>query len=350
MAGPKLTVGELDLQTPIGGGGGGAAPAVQFSTLSRVLADGTVIAADETKLAEIFIQPTTATGTQQYTSYGSYSWVCPEGVFDVSVVCIGAGGGGYDGWANPAGGGAGLGWKNDIPVVPGTTYSVQVGEGGYSYNETGANAFGGTFRTEGGVSYFKDATTVAGYGGGNQSVGQARGPSSNQTGGGFVGDGGGAGGHANNYQGGGGAGGYGGRGGNGTETSWTGWNTDLGGAGGGSYYSSTYGTGAGGGTGLSGAGPINGNQPFYNPFTGYNSNSGWGNGGSGRAGGANGMYGENPFSGTGQSSSNIQGGNYGGGGGGPGTSWPSASGRGGGGGVRIIWAPNKTRSYPSNAT
>jgi hypothetical protein len=60
------------------------------------------------------------------------------------------------------------------------------------------------------------------------------------------------------------------------------------------------------------------------------------------------MYGENPFSGTGQSSSNIQGGYYGGGGGGPGTSWPSASGSGGTGGVRIMWGSN--RGYPSTNT
>ena len=337
----KLVVDELET------GSVTAEIKIKGSGFTRVMADGTEIQASEEKLSEIFRLPTSVTGQQQYTSAGTYSWVCPADCYDVSVVAIGGGGAGQDNWANPAGGGAGLGWKNNIGVTPGTTYTVVVGAGATSTTS------GNSAQLKGGNSYFKSLTEVAGKGGGNVSGSNsyADGPNNNNSsGGGYVGDGGGAGGHAPNYQGGGGAGGYGGRGGNGYESQFPGYSSDGGGAGGGGYYSSTYGSGSGGGTGLNGEGPINGGQPFYNTFSGYNNTNSHGSGGSGRAGGSNGQYGENPFSGSGASSSNVQGGNYGGGGGGPGTSWPSASGNGGIGGVRIIWGPPGSRSYPSNAT
>lgn len=324
------------------------AEGLTFTNLYRKDTDGSLISAEESELSKIFRKPTLVTGETSYTSYGNHSFLVPEGVYEVHVVAIGGGAGGYDGWANPAGAGAGLAYKNNIPVTPGETITVQVGQGAYSYEEDSNAPFGAQQRTQGGTSYFKDVSTVAGYGGVNAGVGGSAGPNSNGNGGGYVGDGGGAGGNATGHPGGGGAGGYGKRGGNAQENSWDGLNDDYGGAGGGGYYSSTYGSGAGGGTGLNGAGPINGGQPFYNPFTGYNNNSSYGSGGSGRAGGTNGYYGENPFSSTAQSSNNILGGYYGGGGGGPGSSWNSAAGRGGTGGVRIIWGPN--RSFPNNAS
>lgn len=286
--------------------------------------------------------PTLVTGQQAYTTPGTYTWVAPADVYSVSVVAVGGGGAGYDGWANSAGSGGGLGWKNNIKVSPGSSYTVVVGSGGLSYPNTISNTSG----MKGGNSYFKTIDTVAGYGGGNNSGNvSTSGPNANSFGGGYVGTGGGAGGNASGHAGGGGAGGYTGRGGNQQET----WNSSIiNGGYGGAYYSSTYGSGAGGGVGLSGiTGYPSAGNAFYNPFSGYNNSSGNGSGGSGAHGGSNGYYGENPFSGSGQSSDNIQGGNYGGGGGGPGTSWPSASGNGGSGGVRIIWGPN--RSYPNNA-
>jgi hypothetical protein len=292
-----------------------------------------------------YIAPTLVSGQQQYTSPGTYSWVAPAGVNSVSVVCVGGGGPGIDGWANPAGCGGGLGWRNNIKVTPGNTYAVQVGAGGRS--DTSTPQTGSSTNYTGGTSFFKDINTVAGYGGGNANGYSTSGPNSNQTyGGGYVGQGGGAGGYTGSWHCGGGAGGYMGRGGNNHET----WNSSvINGGYGGASYSSTYGAGAGGGVGLNGTTgyPSPGNA-FYNPWNGYNNSNGNGSGGTGAHGGANGYYGENPFSGNGQSSSNIQGGAYGGGGGGPGSSWPSASGDGGTGGVRIIWGPN--RSYPSNAT
>jgi len=275
-------------------------------------------------------------GQNAYTSPGTYSWTAPSGVTSVSVVAVGGGGAGQDGWANPAGAGGGLGWKNNISVNPGQSYTVVVGSGGVSSNGNNDSLIGGN-------SYFNSLTTVAGYGGTNANRGVGdRGPNSNGYGGGYVGDGGGAGGNASNWTSAGGAGGYTARGYNQQET----WNASLDGGGGGAYYSSTYGTGAGGGVGILGkTGYPSPGNPFYNPFQGYNNSPSTGSGGSGAHGGSNGGYGENPFSSTAQSSTNIPGGNYGGGGGGPGSGWPSASGEGGSGAVRIMWGSN--RSYPN---
>lgn len=323
---------------------------IKFSTVdgaipldnSSITVSGVVYPLSTNKIVQTLTNYTPPTGSQQYTSPGTYSWVCPAGVFSVSAVAVGGGGGGYDAWTGYGGGGGGLGWKNNIPVNPGQSYTVVVGAGGLSSPDNG-----GASVTLAGNSYFVSLSTVAGYGGGNSSFGTyTNGPNQNGSGGGYVGDGGGAGGTTNNYTGGGGAGGYTGRGGNNQES----WNSSvINGGYGGSYYSSTYGAGAGGGVGLNGATgyPSPGNA-FYNPFTGYNNSTSYGNGGSGAHGGTNGMYGENPFSSVAQSSSNIQGGSYGGGGGAAGSGWPSAAGNGGGGAVRIIWGAN--RSYPNNAT
>ena len=68
-------------------------------------------------------------GQVQYTSPGTYNWVCPENITSVSVVCVGGGGGGMyyntsTSWyqfAMNGGGGGGLGWKNNISVTPGNS-------------------------------------------------------------------------------------------------------------------------------------------------------------------------------------------------------------------------------------
>ena len=73
-------------------------------------------------------------GQQTYTSAGTYNWTCPANVTSVSVVCIGGGGGGNGGGNGVGGagggGGGGLGYKNNISVTPGQTYTVVVGGGG----------------------------------------------------------------------------------------------------------------------------------------------------------------------------------------------------------------------------
>ena len=73
----------------------------------------------------------------EFTTPGTYSWTAPAGVTSVCAVCIGGGGAGTRG-ASPSdvdqlrrgGGAGGLGWKNDISVTPGQTYTIVVGAGG----------------------------------------------------------------------------------------------------------------------------------------------------------------------------------------------------------------------------
>ena len=69
----------------------------------------------------------TASGTIDNTTNSySYTWTCPEGVYAIHAVTIGAGGGG----GASGGGGGGLAYGNDIPVTPGQNYKIQVGAPG----------------------------------------------------------------------------------------------------------------------------------------------------------------------------------------------------------------------------
>lgn len=252
-------------------------------------------------------------GQVAYTSAGTYSWIAPAGVTSVCVVCVG-GGGGVQRSPRNAGEGGGLGWKNNIPVTPGQSYTVVVGTGGID------NATNSVPGPNGGTSYFISASTVAGIGG-------SGGGNSLTNSGGFVGDGGGRGGaKATGQRGaGGGAGGYSGNGGPGRQGGTS--NVALsgiaappgGGGGGGGAFASGAG---GGGVGIFGEGPSGG-------ASGGTSTTNGGLGGSGGSNGGN--------SGTGSS-----GGAYGGG---SGTYTPT---NGGGGAVRIIWGTG--RAFPATNT
>jgi len=272
-------------------------------------------------------------GQQTYTTPGNYSWVCPANITSVNVLCVGGGGSGADGQGG--GGGGGTGYRNNISVTPGTSYSVVVGAGG-------VNGYSG------GNSYFNNISVVAGYGG--------SGGTSTRVGGSYAGTAGGQGGSGGSGAGagGGGTGGYIGNGG-------------FGGAGG--YVSNTAtqsgGNGAGGGGG-GGGGAFN----AYNTENGRNAGGGgggigilgqstsgtgavmiyetvWGGVGRGGTGGSNGTNGSD---GSGNylyldPDPGGAGGTYGGGGGAP--SGSSIS-NGGNGAVRIIWGPN--RFWPSTNT
>ena len=265
-----------------------------------------------------------AVGQVEYTTPGTTTWTCPANVNSVCVVCVGGGGGGTTGTGYEAGGGGGLGWKNNITVVPGQTYTVSVGAGG-----TG-NTSGGT---DGGTSYFIDTTTCAGGGG-----------SGNNGGGGtYAGDGGGNGGGHISYGGGGGAGGYSGDG-----------NSETGGAGGaGAGTGNTGGGAGGGGVGLLGEGTSGLN---YNGGTGnvttYGAVINGGGGGSGGAGGSSGLASTYTTNYNQDGDTGKSGGAYGGGGGGRASTYDATldtgDGNGGGGAVRIIWGDG--RSFPSTLT
>tara|TARA_Y100000287_G_scaffold16564_1_gene11666 strand:+ start:2481 stop:3929 length:1449 start_codon:yes stop_codon:yes gene_type:complete len=257
------------------------------------------------------------TGQTEYTNAGTYSWTAPAGVTSVCVVCVGGGGHGYDQnesgstGSNVPGGGGGLGWKNDITVVPGQSYTVKVG--GESYDNLGIPG-SATPGAGGGTSYFIDDTTV--YGGGGGVL--------NYTGGEYLGDGGGRGGGGTCW-GGCGAGGYSGNGGIGGYSTNAAGNGAGGGGGGGG--GANFPAGGGGGVGIYGQG-ANG------------AGAGTTQGGGGGSNGTNGTAGDGSYG-----NNRGNGGNYGGGGGCGGSGTLGSGGIGGGGAVRIIWGPN--RGFPN---
>jgi len=269
------------------------------------------------------------TNQQEYTSAGTFSWTAPTGVTSVSVVCVGGGGGAVSGdlqGSSPApggagGGGGGLGWKNNISVTPGQSYTVVVGAGGTGI-ETNTPANAG----DGGDSYFISTNTVKGGGGqGGQHYTAG-------TGGSYTGDGGGNGGNAADRQngggggGGGGAGGYSGNGGNaGTQSSYGGTQFVAGGSGSG-------GAGGGASTGWGDYSPNGGGTEIY----GQGAN---GNGGNGGSSGTGGCQGSN-VNGT-QTVTTEYGGGAGGG------VWGGIY-NGGSGAVRLIWGNG--RAFPSTLT
>jgi len=161
-----------------------------------------------------------------FTTAGTYSWVAPAGVCAVSAVVIGGGGGGRNGSGGTGGGGGGLGWRNNIPVTPGTSYTVVVGAGGSP----------GSSSTNGGCSYvFTNLLGGGGRSGGSGGSGGGRtatpcgGGGTGGNGNGGSGPGGGGGG-AGGYTGNGGTGGYGCSGGAGTAGTGGGGNGGAGGS------------------------------------------------------------------------------------------------------------------------
>ena len=267
-------------------------------------------------------------GESVYTNPGTFTWTCPQGVKSVCVVCVGGGGAGGHDEGQLGGFGAGLGWKNNIPVQPGQAYTVVVGIGGVPRSNSG----------NGGDSYFISKDTVlGGYGKGGEYRKSQSGSSVFLPGGRYVGDGGGIGGGFNSYfifaHGGAGAAGYIGPGGS-FNNNRPGDNGSGGGGGagqdGGNTSSGESQGNGGGGVGIYGQGEngIGGGQP-----------------GNGMGGGAG--TGGSPAYGTGtdgQTNRGVPNGGFPGGGGGA-DHKGRAPGKGGGGAVRIIWGDN--RSFPS---
>jgi hypothetical protein len=300
----------------------GRAASAQISLAETAVRDLFGIATGAIRLSDGYgksaLPPTLVIGEQAFTTPGTYSWIAPPEVYQVSVVCIGAGG---TAGAYGASGGA-LAWKNAIPVTPGQSYTVSVGasntrnfESPYEFPAEPSSALG--VLANGGIG---------GYSG--KSI-----PSWNTNptiGSGF--DGGGVGGFGSQdfFQSGvgyrrgagGGAGGYTGKGGNaGFGNTGAGQVGAGGGGGGGAPAPNTSQAGGGGGTGIFGQG-ANG--------AGAAAHSGAG-GGGGSGGTDGGLY---------------VGGFYGGGSGGMGSGTPNGEGRHGA--VRVIWGPN--RAFPSMNT
>jgi len=273
-----------------------------------------------------------------FTTIGTHSWVVPQGVKSVCVVCIGGGGGGF---------------RDGQPL-----YNV----------------------SSGGTSYFINTSTVAGFGGVRGNATWSGSPdqldqSGNNWGygGGFVGDGGGYGGNSripdstptNGFYSGGGAGGYTGNGGDAGKSD--GYGNGIiasqpgsgGGGGGGAWYGGggvgIYGQGASGagsgtpvynwaGRGGSGGTDAGNYNPLYPAVTRLQSNGGlYGGGGCGTysiGGGGGGLGWKNNIPVTPGSAITVEVGSFG---------QPNAptnySGYGGEGAVRVLWGDG--RAFPS---
>ena len=229
------------------------------------------------------------------------TWTCPAGVTNVQALVVAGGGGG----GPPGGGGGGAGglvYASSVPVTPGITYSVIVGQGGDGgvYN-THAGATGGNSSFAGIVAF------GGGAGGGNgfgpNSGGSGGGQSGNfttvsSTGTYGQGNAGGTGTNSPTYQTNGGGGGASGVGGNGNGStvcgaggagltySISGTSTTYAGGGGGSGGSGGAVAGAAGG---SGGGGLGGTGSTNNPTPGLiNTGSGGGGYGNGSTPGAHG--------------------------------------------------------------
>tara|TARA_R100000458_G_C8261619_1_gene237067 strand:- start:327 stop:1793 length:1467 start_codon:yes stop_codon:yes gene_type:complete len=303
--------------------------------------DGDWICVDTTRG---WVSPTAGMGEAVFTSAGTHSWTAPSGVTSVSVVCIGGGGSGGSG-SGSGGGGGGLGYKNNISVTAGQSYTVVVGGGGAMSCGAARAGF------DGGDSYFINTSTVKGgkgYGGGYYAYNWGNAG----KGGDYTGDGGGNGGdgtYNGGTSGGGGAGGYAGDGGDGGSTGGTSGSAGSNGAGGGGggggttpYPPSDKGSGGGGGVGIYGQGSNGTGGAVYN--YGWSSNN-YSDGGTGGSGGGDGTkWQSNVCSGSNRSGGYA--GNYGGGSGG-GFSNDGAP-AGGSGAVRIVWSTSgTTRAFPS---
>ena len=292
-----------------------------------------------------------APGQVEYITSGTYDFTVPAGVTSISAVLVGAGGVGFvaqSGSGAVGGGGGGLRYINDLPVTPGETLQVVVGQTGIQTSTTvNTDSTPSILRRSSNVLVQADAgsrggvipTSTPGSVGGGGGTGLGAGPYGGTIGGGNGGSSGlGRGGSSDGNGGGGGAGGYSGNGGTGiSQTSSVVQATaGQGGAGGGGGAQGSGVTYGGGGVGIYGEGASG--AAGLGPSTGR---TGGGGGSGGESGGT-----------SGSSNTGIAqpGGNYGGGGGATmGTSWSTGrSHPGGTGAVRIIWGTG--RAFPATNT
>lgn len=268
--------------------------------------------------------PSSPVGQIAYTTPGTYSFIVPTGVTLISSVLVGAGATGGTGYG---GAGGSLRYINNLPVTPGETLTVFVGNGG-GYGSTGPT----TLKRGSNTLLLASSNNTGGYWNQPETINPSTAIGAGPYGGTVGGASGGAGGTVPSgpygAPGGGGAGGYSGNGGNGGYTGSAG-SGGGGGGGGGFSGQSAWNGGGGGGVGLYGEGTSGGGG---GTFAG-------GGGGSG---------------GTGGDSNKLNavavGGLYGGGGGGNGgsSSYTAGYSPGGKGGARIIWGIG--RAFPSTLT
>lgn len=297
----------------------GSANPVGYSNVTVTASDGT-----STITKTLYI---VQNSQQQYTSAGTYDFIVPDFVNEISAVCIGPGGGG--GASSPtvgtkrSGSGGGLRWISNLPVIPGETLTVTIPAQPSKAWVSPSVDYSFTNGTP--VTLKRGADTLLEGGAGGRGSGGGGGtPPGTKPYGGLVGGGNGAAGLAPGDPGG-GAGGYDGNAVGGATAPALAFQSEGAGAGAPGQTSQQ----GGGGVGLLGRGRDGVNFPT----------PGTANYGRGGSGGTNGQF----------FPANGIGGTHGGGGSNvPFTPSAAPGGRGGIGGARIIWGGN--RNYPSNNT
>jgi hypothetical protein len=116
--------------------------------------------------------------TTNFTSYGTFPWVCPPGITSVSITLSGAGGGVNNAGAYSTPGRGGY-VSGQYPTTPGQTYNFVVGEGG-GVSPAGRQRYGGggqgtaTGCDGGGGTFFTTSAgaviAAAGGGGGGAAI------------------------------------------------------------------------------------------------------------------------------------------------------------------------------------
>jgi len=82
-------------------------------------------------------------GYETYESPGNFNFIVPPGQTELSIMAIGAGGGGQRDIGVAGGGGGGLVWSDNVSVSPGEILSIRVGTAGTGESSTGIAHTGG---------------------------------------------------------------------------------------------------------------------------------------------------------------------------------------------------------------
>lgn len=144
--------------------------------------DGTLAANSDVKLATQKAVKTyvdTASGVRSQTFTANGSWVCPTGITSAWLTGAGGGGaGGVGGASTNGGGGSGAAvLRQQVTVVPGTSYAVTIGAGGATTAGDGnpgtATSFGALLTLAGGAGGLQANTGGASGGAGGQNGGTA---------------------------------------------------------------------------------------------------------------------------------------------------------------------------------
>lgn len=120
-------IATMGLETPGGVAPGSIIPVLKTGALYTTPVERDLI------LGTSACDPTPVpTATLLFTTVGTTSWTVPAKVYSVQYLIVGGGGGSGGGYDNGGGGGGGGGMVllGTLSVVPGTSYTITVGDGG----------------------------------------------------------------------------------------------------------------------------------------------------------------------------------------------------------------------------